>query len=135
MTLEELWELFPIFLVEHNDKWRQQYEEIEGQLAELLSDCSVGRISHIGSTAVKGIWAKDIVDVLVEFPGQADLEKAAEKLEHSGFTVMSNEEKGSRSTSATRKTVLPARSTTSTCGLTETTTNCTFVTTSTPTPK
>jgi len=91
MTLEELWELFPIFLVEHDDAWRQQYEEIEGRLNELLSDCSVERISHIGSTSVDGIWAKDIVDVLVELPSQLGLEKAAEKLERSGFTVMSDD--------------------------------------------
>lgn len=65
MTLEELWKLFPILLVEHNDTWRQRYEEIEGCLTELLADCSVVRISHIGSTAVDGIWAKDIDDVLV----------------------------------------------------------------------
>ena len=91
MTLEELWELFPIFLVEHDDAWRQQYEEIEGRLNELLSDCSVERISHIGSTAVDGIWAKNIVDVLVEFPSQSDLERAAERLEGSGFIMISDE--------------------------------------------
>ena len=91
MTLEELWELFPIFLVEHDDGWRLQYEEIECRLNELLSDCSVERISHIGSTAVDGIWAKDIVDVMVELPSRPDLERAAEKLERSGFTMMSNE--------------------------------------------
>ncbi|MBE6466089.1 GrpB family protein [Denitrobacterium detoxificans] len=91
MTLEELWELFPIFLVKHDDTWRQQYEEVEEHLVELLSDRSVERISHIGSTAVDGIWAKDIVDVMVELSTQAELEKAAEKLEHSGFTMMSDE--------------------------------------------
>ena len=91
MTLEELWELFPIFLVEHDDTWHQQYEEIEERLLELLSDCAVGRISHIGSTAVDNIWAKDIVDVMVELPSQSDLEKAAAKLERSGYTMMSNE--------------------------------------------
>ncbi|WP_455021240.1 GrpB family protein [Lancefieldella rimae] len=32
----------------------------------LLSGLSVDRINHIGGTAIGGIWAKDIVDVLVE---------------------------------------------------------------------
>ena len=91
MTLEELWELFPIFLVEPNAKWHQQYEEIEHSLAELLSDCPVERISHIGSTAVDGIWAKGIVDVMVELPSQSALQRAAEKLERSGFTIMSSD--------------------------------------------
>ena len=91
MTLEELWELFPIFLVEHDDRWRQQYEEMEGRLVALLSDCSVERISHIGSTSVDDIWAKDIVDVLVELSSQSDMKRAASILERSGFAMMSDE--------------------------------------------
>ena len=65
MTLEELWELFPIFLVEHNEKWSGYYNEIESTLQKLLSNYPVDRISHIGSTAIQGIWAKDIVDVIL----------------------------------------------------------------------
>ena len=67
------------------------YEEIEGRLVVLLSSCAVGRISHMGSTAVDGIWAKDIADVMVELSSQSDLDKAAETLERSGFTMMSDE--------------------------------------------
>ena len=90
MTLEELWELFPIFLVEHDGAWCRQYEAIEVRLTGLLSDCGVVRISHIGSTAVNDIWAKDIVDVMVELASTPGLDKAAERLVHSGFTMMSN---------------------------------------------
>ena len=28
MTLEELWDLFPIFLVQHDDRWNGYYKEI-----------------------------------------------------------------------------------------------------------
>lgn len=91
MTLEELWELFPISLVPHDDTWRRQYEEVEQRLAELLSGYPVERISHIGSTAVDGIWAKDIVDVLVELAADADMGEAVKRLEHGGFTVMADE--------------------------------------------
>ncbi|MDY5986743.1 MAG: GrpB family protein, partial [Lachnoclostridium sp.] len=66
MTLEELWEFFPIFLVQHNDKWKDYYKEIEISITDLLPDCPVERISHIGSTAIQDIWAKNIVDVMVE---------------------------------------------------------------------
>ena len=65
MTLQELWELFPIFLVRHNEKWAVCYKEIETFLKKALKGFAVKRISHIGSTAIKGIGAKDIVDVLV----------------------------------------------------------------------
>ena len=32
MTLAELWELFPIFLVQHDDKWKNYYKEIEASI-------------------------------------------------------------------------------------------------------
>ena len=89
MTLEELWELFPIFLVPHDDRWKDYYNEIEKKLTGLLADQSVVRISHIGSTAVRGIWAKNIVDVLVEIPQSVDMKDTARILSRNGFTVMS----------------------------------------------
>ena len=89
MTMEELWELFPIFLVAHREAWKDDYREIESVLRELLSDCNSPRISHIGSTAVSGIWAKNIVDVLVELPTGESIENAAEILRRNGFIIMS----------------------------------------------
>lgn len=92
LSLEELWELFPIFLVEHNDKWDKNYKEIENDLKTILFHCPAERISHIGSTAIDGIWAKDIVDVLIEISGDSDMEKTARVMEQSGFIRMSEEE-------------------------------------------
>ena len=89
MTLEELWTLFPIFLVEHNEKWKDDYREIEALLKELLAACPADRISHIGSTCIGNIWAKNIVDVLVELPVDSDLAEAAQVLEAGGFLIMS----------------------------------------------
>ena len=91
MTLEELWELFPIFLVAHDDRWKDCYNEIEKTLTGLLSDQPVVRISHIGSTAIQGIWAKNIVDVMVEIPQNVDMKDMAQVLEQNGFTIMSSE--------------------------------------------
>ena len=91
MTLEELWELFPIFLVEHDDRWEVYYDEIEKELTRLLSDLHVVRISHIGSTAVQEIWAKNIVDVMVEIPENNSMKDVSRILEQNGFTIMSAE--------------------------------------------
>ena len=66
MTQEELWKLFPIFLVAHDDRWKDSFNEIQKTLTGLLTDQLVVRISHIGSTAIQRIWAKNIVDVMVE---------------------------------------------------------------------
>lgn len=93
MTLEELWELFPIFLVEHSDEWSKYYKEIEALLQKILSDYPVDRISHIGSTAIQGIWAKDIVDVMVEISATVDIKGVARVMEQNGFIIMSAGEK------------------------------------------
>ena len=92
MTLEELWQLFPISLVQHSAKWAGQFEKVLAVLQSALATYSPCRISHIGSTAIKGIWAKDIVDVLVELPKGTNLLGAAHALEGCGFTIMSSKE-------------------------------------------
>jgi GrpB-like predicted nucleotidyltransferase (UPF0157 family) len=51
------------------------------------------RISHIGSTAIQGIWAKNIVDVMVEISQSADMRDMARILEQNGFIIMSSESK------------------------------------------
>lgn len=89
MSLEELWELFPIVLVAHNDKWNIIYDEIESFLKITLSACPIERISHIGSTAISGIWAKDIVDVLIEVSKDSDIQNIAKVIEKNGFVRMS----------------------------------------------
>ena len=90
MTLEELWQLFPIFLTEPNPQWETYYEEMETLLREKLQAFRVERVSHIGSTAIRGIWAKDIVDILVELDSSTNLKTTAKALEHFGFIIMSN---------------------------------------------
>lgn len=93
MSLEELWERFPIFLVAHKDRWKQDYAEMEGFLKERLSGYPTTRISHIGSTAIDGIWAKNIVDILIEIPAASDMESVAQMMEQSGFIRMFTGEK------------------------------------------
>ena len=57
----------------HDDRWKDSFNEIEKTLTGLLADQPVVRISHIGSTAIHGIWAKNIVDVMVEISQSADM--------------------------------------------------------------
>ncbi len=91
MSLEELWELFPIFLVAHNNKWDLFYEEIEAFLKTALAGYPIERVSHIGSTAVSGIWAKNIVDVLIEVSKDSDIHDVARAMEKNGLIRMSTE--------------------------------------------
>lgn len=91
MSLEELWELFPIFLVAPKERWNKDYKEIEMLLESALAECPIERISHIGSTAISGIWAKDIVDVLIEVSKDDDIESTAKIIEKNGFIRMATE--------------------------------------------
>lgn len=84
MTLEELWELFPVFLVQPRDKWITDFNEMETFLRQVLSGYPVKRINHIGSTAIHEICAKDIVDILIELSEKADIESAAKDIEKNG---------------------------------------------------
>lgn len=88
MTLEELWELFPIVLKEHSPKYAEWYEEEKQNLTELLADFGLQRINHIGSTSVEGLIAKPIVDILLELPEGYALERVAELLQNAGWIVM-----------------------------------------------
>ncbi len=65
LSLEELWKLFPIYFVDSNAKFEKQFSEEKENLSLLLGDYAK-RISHIGSTAIKNIKTKSIVDILVE---------------------------------------------------------------------
>ena len=90
MSLEELWQLFPITLVEHQECWANWFEEERASLAAVMP--AGARISHIGSTAIAGIWAKPIVDILIELPagaGADDFSRAKEALITAGYICMS----------------------------------------------
>ncbi len=86
MSLEELWRLFPIFLTEHQTCWKDWYCEEEIFLKKTMPQ--VERISHIGSTAVDSIWAKPIIDILVEFPKECDLSYYKNLLVENGYICM-----------------------------------------------
>ena len=64
MSLEELWKLFPIYLTEHQPYWKEWYTDEESFLTNRVP--KIERISHIGSTAINSIYAKPIIDILVE---------------------------------------------------------------------
>ncbi|QVI38656.1 GrpB family protein [Lacticaseibacillus casei] len=91
LTLEELWQLFPISLTEPQKQWATDYEQESSRIRKILQNVAVVRISHIGSTAIKNIWAKSIVDILVEVSPKTNLVDVAEQLSRNGYIIMSDE--------------------------------------------
>ena len=92
MTLEELWTLFPIQLTAHQDVWACWYQEELCALQAVQRAFPAVRLYHIGSTAVPGIWAKPIVDILMEAPLEYDLDQVAAHIMAGGYTCMSRDE-------------------------------------------
>lgn len=89
MSLEELWQLFPIFLREHQDEWKEWYDEERLRLLIFLPANQLVRISHIGSTSLETIWAKPIVDILLEIPKETDMAEMRNLLLQNGYLLMS----------------------------------------------
>lgn len=89
MSLEELWRLFPIQLTAYQHGWADWYQEEEARLRPLFQPGAVGRISHIGSTAVPGLWAKPIVDILLEAAPGAEWAPMKRSLLENGYLCMS----------------------------------------------
>lgn len=50
------------------------------------------RINHIGSTAIRGIWAKPIIDILIEVPDSITLKAVKQRLTANGYICMSDKE-------------------------------------------
>lgn len=86
MPLEELWQLFPIRLTEHQQCWADWYKEEAESLQKRLP--RIRRISHIGSTAVEVIRAKPTVDILAEMPKDARLSDFRGAVENCGYICM-----------------------------------------------
>ena len=90
MTLEELWQLFPIVLTKHQDCWKEWYLKEENLLKTLLLQAE--RISHIGSTAISSIWAKPIIDILVEISSKSNLSELKNLIISNGYICMAESE-------------------------------------------
>ncbi len=86
MTLEELWQLFPIILKEHDPEYARWYREERESLEAALGERGIYRLHHIGSSAVPGLVAKPTVDILLETRLPADELKA--RLEDAGWGLM-----------------------------------------------
>ena len=88
MTLEELWELFPIVLAQHDNRWCVWAEDEMKLLSSLLVEYNPV-INHIGSTAIPDIQAKPIIDILVEVSSYTNWLPIIEILESNGYICMS----------------------------------------------
>ena len=73
-----------IIVVAHDPEWSKKFEAEVTIIREALGPAVVG-IHHIGSTAIPGIYAKPIIDMLVEATSLEALDAATPMLEAYGY--------------------------------------------------
>jgi GrpB-like predicted nucleotidyltransferase (UPF0157 family) len=74
------WAGEPVRLVDPDPGWTAHGEHERDQLETLLAPWLVGRIEHVGSTAVPGLPAKPVLDLQALVPNLADAQSIATAL-------------------------------------------------------
>jgi GrpB-like predicted nucleotidyltransferase (UPF0157 family) len=69
----------------HNEKYKEWYEEEKYTILHAVNKEDVIRINHIGSSAIKGLLAKPIVDILLEINGSCNVTNLINDLKKIGF--------------------------------------------------
>jgi GrpB-like predicted nucleotidyltransferase (UPF0157 family) len=59
----------PVRLVAYDPQWPVRFEEERAALSEAIGEWATGGIHHVGSTAVPGLDAKPVIDILVGVEG------------------------------------------------------------------
>ncbi len=62
-------------IVDYDPTWPDQFELVAARVREALADLDC-TVEHIGSTAVPGLAAKDVIDVMAVVGNESDLVEA-----------------------------------------------------------
>jgi len=74
----------PVVIEEYNPRWPAMYEEAAREIREAIG-AHIAAIEHTGSTAVPGLGAKPIIDILIGVRDLADADACIEPLEALGY--------------------------------------------------
>ena len=77
----------PIQVVAHDPAWRDEFKAEVRRITHSLGDLVV-RLHHIGSTAIPGIFAKPIIDFLMEVDDIVELDERSSVMEELGYEPM-----------------------------------------------
>jgi GrpB-like predicted nucleotidyltransferase (UPF0157 family) len=75
----------PVEIVDYDPTWVESFAVQQAKLTALLSPWLAGAVEHIGSTAVPGLRAKPVVDVLAPVRSLVDAHHALPLLERDGW--------------------------------------------------
>jgi GrpB-like predicted nucleotidyltransferase (UPF0157 family) len=80
-------EMRKIEVVPHNPNWKQEFERESNLVADALGN-NVVKVHHIGSTSIPGIYAKPIIDMLVEVTNIEQVDESNSPMIALGYEVM-----------------------------------------------
>ena len=73
-----------VIVEKYDAAWSQDFRQIEQELKEALGDLAL-RIEHVGSTSVKGLSAKPIIDLDIVIPDYSRFDAVVAALETIGY--------------------------------------------------
>jgi GrpB-like predicted nucleotidyltransferase (UPF0157 family) len=76
----------PLDLVDYDPTWPARFQYYRDELADALGPAAV-RIEHIGSTAVPGLVAKNVIDILVVVADEGDQGAYQPAIESTGLVL------------------------------------------------
>ena len=75
----------PIHVVPYDPNWVGQFEREKAVLEKLLAPWRRGPIEHVGSTAIPGLCAKPVIDMMVGVTSLSESEPAKAALREAGY--------------------------------------------------
>lgn len=75
-----------IVIVDYDPAWPERFAEHAERIGTALGDRAL-RVEHVGSTAVPGLAAKPIIDILLVVDDPADEDAYIPRLEHTGYSL------------------------------------------------
>ena len=73
-----------IYIVPFEERWASEFNSLNQVISDALGDL-IQHIEHVGSTSVKGLAAKPIIDLDVVIKDRSFFSKVAEKLHELGY--------------------------------------------------
>ena len=79
----------PVLVVPYNPKWKKWFNELREPIWESTSDLMVD-IVHVGSTSIKGMSAKPVIDMDIVVDDWAKFPEIVERLRTLGYSHIGN---------------------------------------------
>lgn len=73
-----------IEVVPHNPEWKIKYQKEADKIYNIMKE-EIVKIHHIGSTSIEGIYAKPVIDILVEVKDINNVDNYNEEMKSLGY--------------------------------------------------